>query len=335
MPEQTPKETPIHQHDLLLLVQKGFLSSVAYRAVRRLCRDDAAWDAWALRVLLALGVGHLIAGIVFFFAFNWQSLAAMAKFSLIGGAVVLAAGITLWRGFHRVEGKIAATATFLLIGVFLAVFGQIYQTGADSWTLFALWAGLGAPLMLATPSKDLAIIWQIVAQTALWLFVEQRLSPETNDLLLLLAVMAVYHVLLLVGYEMAVSCGVAWLRAGWLRILLLLVVFGHTLASAHALLQEPTARWASVPGSVILVGLVIGGGYFYRHRRPDRGALSLIGFLVTGFVGYEVGLGLTQLFQHIRGNPAGVLLVFAILTGWGLLVLAGFTLWLRRLHRSF
>ncbi|MBC8290414.1 MAG: DUF2157 domain-containing protein, partial [Planctomycetes bacterium] len=44
-------------------------------------------------------------------------------------------------------------------GVFLAVFGQVYQTGADEWLLFAGWAGLILPWTALSRFEALWILW--------------------------------------------------------------------------------------------------------------------------------------------------------------------------------
>ena len=44
---------------------------------------DRFWRLWAQRALLVLGAAHFLAGVVFFFAYNWEDLGPFARFGLI------------------------------------------------------------------------------------------------------------------------------------------------------------------------------------------------------------------------------------------------------------
>ena len=95
-----------------------------------------------MRALLALGVGQFLAGVVFFFAYNWNDLSDIAKFAVIETALAIALGGALLIGLDRVFGQMLLIAASVLTGVLLAVIGQVYQTGADVFELFAAWAVL-------------------------------------------------------------------------------------------------------------------------------------------------------------------------------------------------
>ncbi|MET0204922.1 MAG: DUF2157 domain-containing protein [Casimicrobiaceae bacterium] len=47
--------------------------------------------------------------------------------------------LAVWRGLDTLPGKAALVAA-LLAGALLALVGQVYQTGADTFELFAAWA---------------------------------------------------------------------------------------------------------------------------------------------------------------------------------------------------
>jgi len=56
------------------------------------------------------------------------------------------------------------------IGALFAYFGQTYQTGADPWQLFALWAVLALPLCWGARSDVLWAPWAMVVVTAISLW---------------------------------------------------------------------------------------------------------------------------------------------------------------------
>lgn len=90
-------------------------------------------------ILLGAGIAQGLAAIVFFYAANWWSLAPWMKTVPIGGGLVLSAfaAAVLPTGSFGRAGAAFAGAT--LSGVLFAVHGQIWQTGADAWQLFAVW----------------------------------------------------------------------------------------------------------------------------------------------------------------------------------------------------
>ena len=114
------------------------------------------WFGFLDKLLLANGGGLLVIGVIFFFAFNWQQITRFHKFALIESLVVASlAGYSYY--FNKASSKVFVLAASVFVGVLLAFYGQTYQTGADTWQLFFMWA------LLITP-------WVVLAQFAsLWL----------------------------------------------------------------------------------------------------------------------------------------------------------------------
>jgi uncharacterized membrane protein len=59
----------------------------------------------------------------------------------------------------------------LAIGGLFAYFGQTYQTGADPWQLFAIWAALALPFCIAARSDVLWAPWALIVMTGISLWV--------------------------------------------------------------------------------------------------------------------------------------------------------------------
>jgi uncharacterized membrane protein len=120
--------------------------------------DAGAWRQFLDRLLLFAGTVLVAAGLIFFLAFNWHDLGRMAKFAMVE-VVLVAALAAVWRfGVEHIAGKAALLGAALFTGALFALIGQTYQTGADTFELFAVWA--------------LAVLpWALVARfPALWLF---------------------------------------------------------------------------------------------------------------------------------------------------------------------
>jgi uncharacterized membrane protein len=120
-------------------------------------------------------------GLIFWIAANWQTLGRFGRFALLEGCLVAACLGALWRPVARVPFGLLA---LLAMGAVFAYFGQTYQTGADPWQLFALWAALAVPLCLGVGSDALWAPWSLLAMTAVSLWVQAhtghrwRAGPE-------------------------------------------------------------------------------------------------------------------------------------------------------------
>jgi uncharacterized membrane protein len=117
------------------------------------------WRAFLDRLLVGSAVIALAAAAVFFVAYNWDELGRFARFGL-AQVLVVAALLAYWRfGPDSLPGKAALLAGAVFLGALLALFGQIYQTGADTWELFANWAALIVPWVVVGRFAALWMLW--------------------------------------------------------------------------------------------------------------------------------------------------------------------------------
>ena len=121
---------------------------------------------WRGVAVLAAALGGL--GVVMWVAANWDDFGRMGRFAILQGMVVAA---LLGAAASRALRAPLALLGLLGTGALFAYFGQTYQTGADPWQLFALWAALVLPLCLAVRSEVTWLPWTVVATTgiALWM----------------------------------------------------------------------------------------------------------------------------------------------------------------------
>lgn len=136
------------------------------------------WRRWLDTALMALGTALLCAGVIVFFAFNWQDLHKFSKFGLLAGALTLLAGFAWLRPAGDTAGRAALGGAQVLAGVLLAVIGQTYQTGADAWQLFALWALLAVPWALAARAAPHWWLAIVVGNVALLRYFSIRFGME-------------------------------------------------------------------------------------------------------------------------------------------------------------
>ena len=145
----------------------GILTAGQLAQLEKLLRRRLPWRRWIERVLLVIGATLTLTGVIFFFAYNWDGLSSPWKFRLIEGALA-GCSLAAWRfGLDTLAGKVSVLAACVLIGVFLAVFGQIYQTGANTYELFSAWALLIFPWVLLLRFAPLWTLWLVLLNIAL------------------------------------------------------------------------------------------------------------------------------------------------------------------------
>ncbi len=120
------------------------------------------WLNFFDKALLIIGAVALVLSLVFFVAYNWQNLGKVGKFALVEGALVIT--ITLYvalsfrRKFKFIRQLLLLIAS-VITGSLLALFGQVYQTGADTWQLFFGWAVLIIPWVFIARFPALWLLW--------------------------------------------------------------------------------------------------------------------------------------------------------------------------------
>lgn len=138
--------------------------------------------------LAVLAAALLGLGLILWIAANWSTLGRFGRFAVLQAVVASFGLAALWRPALRAP---LALVMLLATGALFAYFGQTYQTGADPWQLFALWAALTLPLAWALRSDLLWTPWVLVAFVGLSLWIQahtgHRWRVEPDDLAVHLA----------------------------------------------------------------------------------------------------------------------------------------------------
>ncbi|MBF8964252.1 DUF2157 domain-containing protein [Pontibacter sp. FD36] len=131
------------------------------------------WIRFVRLFLLGLGGSFLISGIIFFFAYNW---ADMHKFVKLGLIELLILAVTFAALFTKRSGtvkNVLLTASTVLVGVLFAVFGQIYQTGANAYDFFLGWTMCVVLWVVVARFQPLWFIFLVLLNTTLVLYTQQ------------------------------------------------------------------------------------------------------------------------------------------------------------------
>ncbi|MEN6669557.1 DUF2157 domain-containing protein [Psychrobacter sp. B38] len=124
------------------------------------------WLTFFDKALLIIGAVALVLSLVFFVAYNWQTLGKMGKFALVESALVMTIALYValffgrrFRQRFRLIRQLLLLIASIITGSLLALFGQVYQTGADTWQLFFVWALLITPWVVIAYFPALWLLW--------------------------------------------------------------------------------------------------------------------------------------------------------------------------------
>jgi len=259
------------------------------------------WLPRGLAVLAAVLVGF---GLVMWVAANWDEFGRFGRFALLMGFVgVMGTGAALRPSLRAPLGLLV----LLGIGALFAYFGQTYQTGADPWQLFALWALLALPLCLGARSDVLWAPWALVVVTAISLWTHARLGHrwrvEPGDLAThALAWLAA--AVLVAGLSRALQ---RYTGAGlWgLRTAATLAVVMTTAAALGGLFHRPVAPHYLL-GLLLLAGAA---GLLCLRQAFDLFALSAVALGLNTLL--VAGLA-RALFDDHQGDAIGSLLLIGL-----------------------
>lgn len=315
------------------LASRGQLSAAGLdTALRRLGHipDAAAWRRFADQGLLALGTLMILAGVVFFFAFNWQELHRFAKLGLVATPLAGCAVAAAWLGLERGAGQACLAGAVVLTGVLLAVAGQIYQTGADSELLFFAWALLILPWAVLARAPWLWLFWVLLGNVSLILYIAGRL-----DVWALFALGdGLYWTPLLFNTAAVLLWEGGWPRYPWLRAgygpRLLVVAAGifATILGVSWWWLDNKAGWRWMQYSPLLyVACWLGAVGYYSRRRRD-----IVPLAVAALSGICVIVAAVVKHLKFREAFAGEFLLLALLVA-GLSAAAA--LWLRRISTGW
>lgn len=135
--------------------------------------DKDKWQKFLRLFFITLGIGFTTAGIIFFFAYNWADLNKFVKLGLTEILVVATTLIVLLPKINSTTRNIILTGSSFLVGVLFAVFGQIYQTGANAYDFFLAWTLFITLWVAVSNFAPLWLLYIVLLNTTFFLYTEQ------------------------------------------------------------------------------------------------------------------------------------------------------------------
>ncbi len=238
------------------------------------------WVKFMRLFLLGLGGSFLISGVIFFFAYNW---ADMHKFVKLGLLELLILAVTFAAVFTKLSStarNVLLTAATMLVGVLFAVFGQIYQTGANAYDFFLGWTMCVVLWVVVGRFQPLWFIFLVLLNTTFVLYTQQVATVWTFAVVL--DALFVLNAAAVVVWEVLAAQGKVTLQHRWFpRLVGLAAITTITISMISNLYGGFNEDYGI---SFLLGAAMYGVGIWHGLRVRDIFYLTALPFSAIAFV---------------------------------------------------
>lgn len=237
------------------------------------------WQRFLKLLFISLGISFTTLGILFFFAFNWADMHKFTKIGLVEGLIILGSFGVLSNKMSETVQNILLMALSALVGILFAVFGQIYQTGANAYDFFLAWTACITLWVLVSNFAPLWVMYLTLINTTI-VFYSQQVAHDWSDLfvinlLLIINALALFSAiglreskykfevpswftkllaLVCIGFATNIICVSIFDKfEAALGITFLVTIAGYILGIQYGLRKRILFYLAAIPFSIILI----------------------------------------------------------------------------------
>ena len=253
-----------------------------------------------LRYLKILGLALITVSLLYLMAANWWMLPDPVQLAIPMLILLCSATASIYFDQQEWVRQSLDTVSGLMLGLSLAVIGQIYQTGADSYLLFLLWSALLLPWLYRS-NIGIFVMLCVMSQLTLYLYFKQSFWMGRAEGLYLLGL----NLLTVLSFAYAMR------YYALLRFLFIAFVIVISISSMMQFIHH--SKLIYLASSVVLpTGAAF---YFYRKHQALEAILLIAGLAAS------VSLWVFELVENQLTNSATGLFVLAVLIfGWFALI---------------
>lgn len=253
-------------------LQLGYQKSLLYPSPQN-------WLNIAYRFFLSIGLLLFLSGIIFFFAYNWGSLHKFAKLGLVqAGILGIAISLLVFKPSDFIL-KLGLTAISVLVGIAFAVYGQIYQTGADAYDFFLGWSIFVSAWVAIASFPFLWFFYLILINLTIYLYFIQVQMHIEGDVLFL--IVAFINTIALSIWEYVIKGSRAnWVHSLLTKIIGAVILTALTIAVVWTIFDFRRSTGLSVINLLFYFGIIVGGSWYYMNKGRDVGFIAMIAISV-------------------------------------------------------
>ncbi len=301
---------PITPNLIEQLYHHELINEETRRASQSFLQGPRQWKLWIERLFLGLSTALILASIMFFFAYNWEDLGKWLQFALVEAAILICLIASLFPFKAKLINQTLMLAASFLVGVLLALIGQTYQTGANAWQLFAVWAVVILPWICLSKFAAHWALWLTVANLGLHFWMEQTLQLTRHETLAIPTAHALLNgtALACLLYARKIF---SWLQGPWtLRILCLAFIINLCILSIQCIFHPHL--FTSWPLLVALSTIAAQALLFYLSRLKWQDFITHALLIISLAIQLETAL-LKLLTSYSQGETA-TLFIGSIIT---------------------
>lgn len=267
-----------------------------------------------MRTGYLLGLSLLLAAVVYFFAANWAGLDRLQKVGLSIGIVIFFYGISLLFARFRILlsqhsylSNVFLVGGCITFGISVALIGQIYNSHADSYSLFLIWSVAALVLAFITRYTPFYILSFVTAHLTLWLYffpTSMAIQHDEERLVVIYAIFAIINIILFSLTEFG------RLRSATIRLFSFLTGHLALLALSNSLILPTYGVWLNV-----LSIAAIGFGFYYFYRSHQNLIYLTLNALVASAFAVLKFIELAEEFASVGFFIYGLIFVALLLTG--------------------
>ena len=229
------------------------------------------------KFFLLFSVVFLIAGVTSFTAYNWASMSNIEKLAV--PSVLIVVGLVAYLFLEKeIYKNLAIFFSSFMIGTLFAVYGQVYQTGADVWILFRNWAIFLIIPIVATGYYSLMILFSIVVATSTSFYLDLYLSGAIVPFLssLIFGIILMVYPFLQKRFNFKFNNIFYNIMIGIFYICFIATGFAAVVSNDYNLL------------AIILYLLFVGGVYSIAYIQLKKVTVKILSITALGFFGVAV-----------------------------------------------
>ncbi len=267
------------------------------------------WNFFLKYLLLILGLGFLASGVIFFFAFNWEDLPKWSKLSIPLFLMITTVSIALYLPNNKLGQNILFTFASIMVGAFLAVFGQAYQTGAFAYELFLAWILLVSIWCFVIDFEGAWLLYLLLFHTVISLYINyyQDSFLGVKEYIIQSIFSIVYNLLFyLRSHNFNRNYYV------WFRYILFLITICFLTFTLSVLFFDDSNTYL-IP--MLFVNIAV--YYFYYHQSVTKKSLFYIAFILLSSI-IIISSGIISLLDHNSFQVFIVLILNMFLITFGI-----------------
>ncbi|RDH80793.1 MAG: DUF2157 domain-containing protein [endosymbiont of Galathealinum brachiosum] len=285
-----------------------------------------SWSLFIGQLLLWLGGLALSLSMMFFIAYNWDDLGKFSKFALVE-SMIISCLVFYWKfSTNKIASQLSLMFSSISLGVLLALFGQTYQTGADTWQLFAYWALLITPWVFVARFPAIVVLWIFLINISMLLYFHTMgrfftlfFSSDEN----LLWTAFIFNSLIWFFWEL--SCkSINWLNERWaIRLISTAAGMPVTALLVVSIIDSINHNELAIISylTLIMISYIV-----YRKKVKDL-------FMLAG-MSLSLIIVLTFFFAKILFDKGSELSGFLIMTILIIGMASSAAIWLRNIYRE-